>query len=90
MAIEDAVVLARCVEQFSDSPDLALQRYEAARRDRTTGVVRRAGGMAATLHNDALADPITGAAHISANWSLKGTKSRFDDIYFYDAAKVPI
>ena len=38
MAIEDAVILARCVEDFDDL-EVALSRYEAVRRERTARVI---------------------------------------------------
>ena len=38
MAIEDAVILARCVEDFDD-PEVALSRYRAVRRERTARVI---------------------------------------------------
>ncbi|MFI7436572.1 FAD-dependent monooxygenase [Micromonospora haikouensis] len=41
MAVEDAVVLARCLAGATDLPG-ALRRYEAARRDRTRRMIRQA------------------------------------------------
>ena len=38
MAIEDAVILARCLEAFDDL-EVALSRYQAARRERTARVI---------------------------------------------------
>ena len=38
MAIEDAAVLARCIEAFDDL-DVALSRYQAVRRERTARVI---------------------------------------------------
>ena len=38
MAIEDGMVLARCLELFSDVPE-ALRHYEAARLERTSRIV---------------------------------------------------
>ena len=38
MAIEDAAVLARCIESFDDL-DVALSRYQAVRRERTARVI---------------------------------------------------
>jgi salicylate hydroxylase len=89
MAIEDGYVLARCISQFSD-PVEALKRYDAARRPRTTDVVTRSGNMAATFHNDALADSESGAAYISRQWDPERIRNRYDTIYFYDAISVPL
>src|SRR5439155_22824734 len=41
MAIEDGLVLARCLERYDDAPT-ALRRYEAARAERTGRIVRGA------------------------------------------------
>jgi salicylate hydroxylase len=38
MAIEDAVVLARSLAALPGEPEQALQRYEAARRERTARI----------------------------------------------------
>ena len=38
MAIEDAVILARCIDAFDDL-DVALSRYQAVRRERTARVI---------------------------------------------------
>ena len=43
MAIEDGMVLARCLERSADIPE-ALRHYEAARLDRTSRIVLRLAG----------------------------------------------
>ena len=45
MAIEDGVVLARCLDAHDDMPE-ALQAYEDARRERTSRLVRAANDSA--------------------------------------------
>ena len=49
MAIEDGMVLARCLDSF-DSPE-ALRRYEAARLDRTSRIVRGSLENVSRYHN---------------------------------------
>jgi salicylate hydroxylase len=90
MAIEDGFVLARCVAKYRDDPVTALDRYETARRERTTNIVQRSAGMAATFHNDALSDSEIGASYISSNWHPDKIRTRYDTIYTYDAISVPI
>jgi salicylate hydroxylase len=90
MAIEDGFVLARCVAKYRDDPVTALQRYEAARRERTTNIVQRSANMAATFHNDALSDPDAGANYISSNWHPDKIRTRYDTIYHYNALSVEI
>jgi 2-polyprenyl-6-methoxyphenol hydroxylase-like FAD-dependent oxidoreductase len=55
-AVEDAVVLARCLERIDD-PTAALREYERLRRPRTATFVKRSRGLAraATVRNPALA-----------------------------------
>ncbi len=89
MALEDGVVLARCIEKCDD-PVAALQHYEVARRERTTDVVNRSGAMAATFHNDALADVQKGTEYISQQWRLDRIRNRYDSIYLYNAMTTPI
>jgi salicylate hydroxylase len=55
MAIEDSMILARCLEAFA-SIDLALQRYEAARLDRTSRIVQASFDRMMRTR-DELADP---------------------------------
>jgi salicylate hydroxylase len=90
MAIEDGLVLARCIKQWPGDPAAALTRYEAARRERTTGIVHRSASMATTFHNDALSDPEAGPNYISSNWSAEKIRNRYDTIYKYDATTVEI
>jgi salicylate hydroxylase len=90
MAIEDALVLSRCVSQYAGDSVLALKRYEAARRERTTNVVHRSASMAQTFHNDALLDQEAGTQYISSNWSPDKMRTRYDTIYKYDATTVEI
>jgi salicylate hydroxylase len=90
MALEDGLVLARCIEKYAGDPVTALQRYEAARRERTTDVVRRSAAMADTFHNDALDDPVTGSKYIDTQWNPEKISTRYDSIYFYDATGVEI
>lgn len=90
IAIEDGMVLARCVQQYHRDPVMALKRYEEARRDRANDVVQRSGAMAATFHNDALADPTAGETYIASQWNHDKIRTRFDTLYRYDASSVPI
>jgi salicylate hydroxylase len=90
MAIEDGYVLARCIREFSHDPAEALRRYEGARRERTTDVVRRSASMAATFHNDALSDVEAGSRYIAAQWHPDKIRTRYDTIYKYDAITAAI
>ena len=54
MAIEDGMVLARCLERFA--PEEALQRYQQARLARTNSIVVKSSENAKRFHNPRLAD----------------------------------
>ena len=88
-AMEDGLVLARCMETSGAEPGDALRRYEAARRERTTRIVEASAEMASTFHNKALAHPDTADKYIAEQWHPDTVRARYDWIYGYDASKVP-
>jgi salicylate hydroxylase len=85
MAIEDALVLAACLSRIDD-PVAALARYENARRERTSAIVRRSAELQHTLHNPALARPETASAFVDTHFGPEQVRERYDWIYRYDAA----
>jgi salicylate hydroxylase len=89
MAIEDGMVLARCLASFDDAAT-ALARYQAARVERTARLVRGANEMAKRFHNPALADAAGAKAYVDAQWSEETVKQRYDWIFRYDATTVAI
>jgi len=60
MALEDGMVLARCLEASDDVTE-ALQRYERARLERTTRIVENSFENAMRMRNPELSDPRPGA-----------------------------
>jgi salicylate hydroxylase len=89
MAIEDGMVLARCLSADADA-EKALSRYQSARVERTAKLVRGANDMAKRFHNPALADAAGARAYVDAQWNEATVKQRYDWIFEYDAASVPI
>lgn len=90
MAIEDAIVLARCLSLDRASPAAALHRYNTARCDRTKAIVDKSWAQSRRRHNEALADPATAVAFISENWARERINEWYDWIYEYDGMKVAI
>ena len=90
MALEDALVLARCIQSHAGDAETALKRYEAERLPRTTQVAARSADMQYTFHNPALAKPETAAAYVDSQWSPEKSRARYDWIYGYDATQVPV
>jgi salicylate hydroxylase len=88
MAIEDAAVLAACLDATSDQA-AALARYEALRKPRTTRIVEAANKNARNYH---LGGPkrLIGQALLRGAGRLAPTAllSQFDWIYDYDALGV--
>ena len=85
--IEDGVVLARCfaahTTAHADVP-IALQAYEAARRERTSKLVRAANDNAARFHNPALGDASGAARYVDSEWQEAKVKQRYDWVFEYD------
>lgn len=90
MAIEDGMVLARCVQKYRSDLVTALKCYETARCERAVEAVHRSAKMAATFHNDSLSDPEAGASYITSQWNPDKIRTRYDTLYQYDATSVEI
>jgi salicylate hydroxylase len=89
MALEDTIVLARCLEHF-ESAGKALRRYEELRRQRTTDIVQQSTEQSKRIHDPVLADPARATAYIEENWAPEKIKQRYDWIFDYDAQQVPL
>ena len=90
MAIEDGMVLARCLEASPHAPDEALACYERLRLPRTTAIVLGSAANATRFHNPALADPATAAAYVDSEWAPDKVRTRYDWLFDYDATHVPL
>jgi salicylate hydroxylase len=90
MAIEDGLILARCLERFSDDVDLALETYERLRKDRTTAVVHGSAANVRRFHNAALADPDLAAGYVEREWEPEKVRRRYDWLFEYDATQLPL
>jgi salicylate hydroxylase len=88
MAIEDGMVLARCLDAFA-IPE-ALCRYEAARLDRTSRIVRGSLENVSRYHNPQLADPVTAQVFMAREFAPRAMGARYDWLYEYDALSAPI
>jgi salicylate hydroxylase len=89
MAIEDGLILGRCLEAYDDV-EFALQRYEALRLDRTTRLVRGAAESAKRFHNEALRDERQAESYVESEWQEQRVTERYDWIFRYDATTVEI
>lgn len=88
MALEDAAVLARCLD--ASDPPAALRRYEAARLQRTAAIVRGSSDNTKRFHNPALGSPDGAAAYVEREFHPETVAKRYDWLYEYDALTVPL
>jgi salicylate hydroxylase len=89
MAIEDGMVLARCLAAEADVA-AALCRYDAARIDRTSRIVRGAADNTGRFHNPQLADPTVAEAIMDREFHPNQVKQRYDWLFEYDPLTVPV
>ncbi|HYX65270.1 MAG TPA: FAD-dependent monooxygenase [Burkholderiales bacterium] len=88
MAIEDGYVLARCLA--AHPVEVALTRYEAARRERTRRTVEGSAANIQRFHNRSLADPEEGRRFIDREWTSQRVADRYEWLFRYDATSVPV
>jgi salicylate hydroxylase len=88
-ALEDGVILARCLEAYDDVPT-ALARYEMQRLERTTNIVNGSVASGRRFHNPTLADPEAAIRYVDTEWQPDKVRLRYDWLFEYDATTVPV
>ena len=89
MALEDAVIIARCLDRFADVAE-ALHHYEQARLERTAAIVRGSSDNTKRFHNPALGDAAGAEAYVNREFQPEKIAQRYDWLYEYDALTVPL
>lgn len=90
MAMEDGVVLARCLEALGGDVARALRRYETLRLERTSRVVEGSAANTRRFHNSVLADPAQARDYMAREYPPDKGRTLFDWLFEYDAMTVPI
>jgi salicylate hydroxylase len=87
MAIEDGMVLARCLEESADVP-AGLRRYEVARLDRTSRIVLQSlEAISLMCNNPQLADPEQAKVFMDREFTRF---ARNEWLYEFNAMTAPI
>ncbi len=90
MAIEDGLVLARCLARAGlADPAAAFRQYEDERVERANRCVRAAERNRELFHNARLLDAADAERYVSTEWSEQRVFDRYDWLFSYDATVHP-
>jgi salicylate hydroxylase len=90
MAIEDGVILARCLEAAGGDPTTAFARFEKTRIERCTAIVDGSSANTTRFHNPQLREHDTAIAYLDDQWEPEKVRQRYDWLFEYDATKVEL
>ncbi len=90
MTMEDAFVLARCLDDGLANVPEALQRYDRARIERANRTKQESLNMFGIFHSPDLANPDTAWPYINEYWSTEAVGKRYNWLLQYDATAVEI
>jgi salicylate hydroxylase len=90
MAIEDGLVLARCLARDGiTDPAVAFRKYERERVERANRCVLAAERNRELFHSTRLADAKDAAYYVGTEWSEQRVFDRYDWLFSYDATAHP-
>ena len=90
LTMEDAFVLARCLEQSPDDVEAALRRYDAARVEHANRTKANSLEMLHVFHHPALEQEETAWPYIGQKFSAQAMRERYDWLLAYDATQVEV
>lgn len=90
VTMEDAYVLARCLEALPEDVEGALKRYDAGRIERANKTKEKSLAMLRVFHNPELANEESARSYIVSHWAPDVVRERYDWLLTYDATTVEI
>ncbi|WP_144637302.1 FAD-dependent oxidoreductase [Bordetella genomosp. 13] len=90
LTMEDAFVLARCLEQGVHDIPGALEKYEHARIERANRTKAESLNMFGIFHSPDLQESDTAWPYIRKQWSAQAIRERYDWLLQYDATSVEL
>jgi len=87
MALEDGVVLAKCLDSIPKDHARAFKSYENLRLERTTAIVKASSANLDRFHNRALGDPVSAIEYVEREWQPEQVRKRYDWLFKYDAMR---
>jgi salicylate hydroxylase len=90
MAIEDAVVLSRCLDKYVHDPKAALLTYEQSRAERTSKTVREARKNTDRFHSSELVNKERAEIYLQKEMGEAPIHDRYNWLYQYDSTRQTI
>ena len=90
MAIEDGMILARCLSASPGDFARAFARYEELRIPRTSAVANGSKSNTERFHNPILAEHEAAVRYIETEWQPDKVRQRYDWLFEYDAVQAEI
>ena len=84
MALEDGLLVARCLTEIDEPVPAALQRFERLRLPRANRAVQGSADNAKRFHNPVLADPAAAAEYMAREWAPERVRQRYDWVFEHD------
>jgi salicylate hydroxylase len=90
MAIEDGVVLARCLDMYGDDHRKAFSAYDGARVERANRCVLAADRNRQLFHSDRLTEPADAQRYAETQWNEAKVRERYHWLFSFDPVTCPI
>lgn len=90
MALEDALVMARCFDAYGQKYGEVFSAYEAARVQRANRCVVAADRNRLLFHNDRLSEPADAQRYVETQWNEAKVRDRYHWLFSFDPVNCSI